>query len=582
MPMSSGVTGKPPTVVARRRSATTTNEAMVALRALRARGLDERLSSPELGPLLSSSLGAVLIALRWAAVMSGLGWAAAAAADGDLRVVVTLTVAVFMASWRTVRPVRLGDPSRTQALGSLADVVILGAATGFSGGLVSPFIGCVLVAVAVSAFGWGLRQGLLAALLGLVSMLGAASIFQPVNLTPLALSFTALAAAAIFPGVARPRLIQAEARRRDMARQMGQLVETNELLGSLNQLARTLPSSLDLSDVLAAAKSELRETFNAERFSILILEDRAWSPLVQDGLSIAPDTTTEALPVPLGEAVRERDVVVIADLSTVTNRTGSGLYVRLVVKGQDAGLVAVETSEVGAYTAQHAERFVGTADMLALTISNARSFGQLRSLAAAEERTRIARDLHDRLGQWLTFIALELERINEAAESPSPELEHLHNDVQGAIAELRDTLIELRAAVSPDRPLSTVLAEVVDRFRMRSDLEVTLTLPEDHTARLSAVVENELLRIAQEALTNVDKHADATRVHVGWSVEAGRGVLVVSDDGRGFVPGSGIRGTAYGLVGMRERAASVGSILEIASQPNEGTVITVLTSPTDR
>ncbi len=576
------MTGNRLTVASSRRAATTTNEAIVALRALRTRGLDERLASPELGPLLSSSLGAVLVALRWAAVMSGLGWAATAAANGDLRVVGTLTVAVFMASWRTVRPVRLGDPSRSQRLGSLVDVAILGAAAGFSAGLASPFIGCVLVAVGVAAFGWGLRQGLVAAAIGLASTLAVASMSGPVNLAPLALSVTALAAAAIFPGVARPRLIQAEARRRDMARQMGQLEEANDLLGSLNQLARTLPSSLDLTDVLTAAKTELKESFDATRYAILALEDRSWSPLVQDGFTVSPASITSELPTPFGQAARDRHVLRIDDLSNVSDRTGSGLYVRLVVNGQDAGLLVAETDEVEAYTEAHAERFTGTADMLALTISNARSFGQLRSLAAAEERTRIARDLHDRLGQWLTFIAFELERINAEGSEPSPELDRLHHDVQGAIAELRDTLIELRAAVSADRPLSIVLAEVVDRFRMRSDLEVTLTVPPEVGVRLSAVVENELLRIAQEALTNVDKHADATAVHVGWSIEAGRGVLVVSDDGRGFVPGSGIRGTAYGLVGMRERAASVGSILEISSQPNQGTVITVLTSPTDR
>jgi signal transduction histidine kinase len=91
-------------------------------------------------------------------------------------------------------------------------------------------------------------------------------------------------------------------------------------------------------------------------------------------------------------------------------------------------------------------------------------------------------------------------------------------------------------------------------------------------------MENEFLRIVQEALTNVGKHAAASKVHIRWSIADGRGILVVEDDGRGFDPALGIRGNAYGLVGMRERAASVGAILSISSEPGQGTTITVQSS----
>ena len=250
-----------------------------------------------------------------------------------------------------------------------------------------------------------------------------------------------------------------------------------------------------------------------------------------------------------------------------------------MVDGIDTGLIGIErANRAEPFNQTDSDLLTGMADVLALTVSNARAFKRLRSLAAAEERTRIARDLHDRLGQYLTYIGLELERINSEQAEPSMDLKQLHEDTQGAIAELRDTLIELRASVTTERPLSTLLAEVVDRFEKRSRIDVTLIVPEERSDRLSAVVENELLRIVQEALTNVEKHAMATHAHIGWSVEAGRGVLVIQDNGRGFDPSQGIRGTAYGLVGMRERAASVGAILEVTSEPDQGTVITVLTS----
>jgi len=256
------------------------------------------------------------------------------------------------------------------------------------------------------------------------------------------------------------------------------------------------------------------------------------------------------------------------------------MYARLIVNGRDRGLVGIERQTPAAYSPGDAIMLGGMADVLALTLSNARSFGHLRSLAAAEERGRIARDLHDRLGQWLTYISLELERIQSEQDEPSTDLKSLHQDTQGAIAELRDTLMELRASVSPGRPLGVLLGEVIDRIRRRSTLEIELKTPADRDLVLGEVVENELLRIAQEALTNVEKHANASQVTVAWTIERGRGTLYIHDNGRGFDPGKGIRGNAYGLVGMRERAASVGAILEVRSSPNEGTTITVLTSPT--
>ncbi|MEL7158999.1 MAG: ATP-binding protein, partial [Actinomycetota bacterium] len=82
----------------------------------------------------------------------------------------------------------------------------------------------------------------------------------------------------------------------------------------------------------------------------------------------------------------------------------------------------------------------------------------------------------------------------------------------------------------------------------------------------------------QEALVYIEKHSKAEQVQIAWTVSEGRGVLVVEDNGRGFDPAKGIRGSAYGLVGMRERAASVGAVLEISSEIGQGTTITVQTS----
>lgn len=181
------------------------------IRALRTNGFDDSNRSLELSPAVAASLTAVLAALRWGAVMIGVAWSAQRlTVSGDLAIVFTLTISIFLASWRTVRPLRLGDKSAGQQTFALADVALLAAAIGMDAGLASPLVGSVLVAVAIVAFGWGLRLGLWAALTGLViaTVVPAftASISSSGFAWPSPLGVMALGAAAVFPGVAQLRL----------------------------------------------------------------------------------------------------------------------------------------------------------------------------------------------------------------------------------------------------------------------------------------------------------------------------------------------------------------------------------------
>jgi signal transduction histidine kinase len=368
--------------------------------------------------------------------------------------------------------------------------------------------------------------------------------------------------------------------RDDERAQVLALSAANRVLVAVGDLARSLPGNLDLDEVLVAIEDLLRTRFGATRLSVLTLDDGRWYPQLVQGFDLGGADVLDELPAPLAWALDAPGVLRVDDLSSC-GRPGSGLYARLIVEGMEEGLVAIEHPEVGHFDDHAVELFDGLSEVVALSIDNARAFGRLRSLAAAEERARIARDLHDRLGQWLTYISLELERFSGTLVPPSAELERLQGDVRAAIAELRDALVELRTTIQSERPLAVVLPEVIDRFRERTGLAVELNVPVDPRARLNGVAENELLRIVQESLTNIEKHADANSVHVSWSVEGGRGMLTIEDNGRGFDPGRGVRSTAYGLVGMRERAAAVGAILEISSQNGVGTVVTVLIGTTE-
>ena len=255
--------------------------------------------------------------------------------------------------------------------------------------------------------------------------------------------------------------------------------------------------------------------------------------------------------------------------------SGSGIYTALRTRGKVVGLLAVEHPEPGHYTERDARVLGGLAEALALTIDNARWFRRLRILGAEEERARIARDLHDRLGQWLTYISFELERIKLGGSDDSGELDALHQDVQRAIDELRETLRQMRTSVTETQPLMDVASDLTERFQTRTGIEIGFSADE-RGKRFSVAVENELLRIMQEALNNIDKHANATRVDITWDVDARQGHLRVVDNGDGFDESQGVRETAFGLVGMRERAEVIDAELVVTSSPGAGTAIDVI------
>ena len=114
-------------------------------------------------------------------------------------------------------------------------------------------------------------------------------------------------------------------------------------------------------------------------------------------------------------------------------------------------------------------------------------------------------------------------------------------------------------------------ASLIDRVRERSGLQVTFEHRSD--VRLPLPQERELWRIAQEAIANVERHAAATRLDLRWWCDGTAAVLEVTDDGKGFPVGAAARIDAYGMLGMRERADSIGAQLVVTSEPGRGTTI---------
>jgi two-component system, NarL family, sensor histidine kinase UhpB len=196
-----------------------------------------------------------------------------------------------------------------------------------------------------------------------------------------------------------------------------------------------------------------------------------------------------------------------------------------------------------------------------------------RALTAQEqERLRIARELHDEVGQTLTAIALEAERAAAPGAEPDPEAWARVNEwVQSSLDDLRRIARELRPEALDDLGLINAFIALCNRVADQAGIEIERRLP-DHVPPHDPEIDLVVYRVAQESLTNVMRHSGATRALVELQPRDGRLILRVSDDGHGLDDGEAGASTT-GIAGMRERAMLVGGSLTISSTPGAGTEV---------
>ena len=250
----------------------------------------------------------------------------------------------------------------------------------------------------------------------------------------------------------------------------------------------------------------------------------------------------------------------------------SGMYMALRARGALVGLIALEDVAPNAYGPEQRDLMESLSSLLALSIDNARWFARLRTLGAEAERARIARELHDRVAQSLAYVAFELERMHSLPGEKDAEISELRDVVRDIVRELRQTIYQLRASVSEVADIVQVATGYLEKFADRTGIE-TQWLP-SASVSLPYRIEQEMWRIGQEALVNIERHSGATKVTVRWEVHDEIARLEIIDDGIGFEPGD-VTGEHYGLVGMRERADAIGARLTIERVPVRGTRVAV-------
>jgi signal transduction histidine kinase len=508
---------------------------------------------------------------------------------GDVRLLLCSAALLAYSVYRSFRPLQYADETSglLRVLGEVALTVLLITATGYWD---SPLAFSMLTAVAVAGFARGFGFGLRiagASILAVSIPWGFEQAYTEESFRTTVQWSVEVLLVALVAGYARR--ISGEADRRQIIAldRLGRLADANALLFQLHKVTQTLPASLDLDEVLDTTMVQLKELFQPDSMAILLFDDTdlRWRTVRREGGRPPLTISQEALPPPLARAVRLRSLVSEQNLLAaggpgLNPSSSSGLYAVLPARGSIIGLVSAEHGEPHRFVARDIELLSGFVDSAALAIDNARWFARLRTVGADEERTRIARDLHDRIGQSLAYLAFELDRIvrNDASGGDNTEaLDNLRTDVRGVIREVRDTLYDLRTDVTESQSLSSTLDSFLTRVRSRSGLEVLLRAQEN--GRLPLLQERELWRIAQEAVTNVERHARATQVTISWRCDGTSGRMEIADDGVGFPVGAAGRLDSYGLLGMRERAASIGATLSIDSEPGRGTRVRCTLDP---
>jgi signal transduction histidine kinase len=195
-----------------------------------------------------------------------------------------------------------------------------------------------------------------------------------------------------------------------------------------------------------------------------------------------------------------------------------------------------------------------------------------------EERSRIAREIHDELGQLLTALNMDIGGLLKTAEPLTADQKTMARRIRQALAQTISSVqrisAELRPAALDDFGLFAAIESDVHMFEERTGVECDLSFPSD-TLSLGSDVDAAIYRIVQEAMTNVARHSDATRLEIELRHSDGYASLEIRDDGRGITPDQVRDQRSLGIIGMRERARRIGATVEVEGVPGRGTTVSV-------
>lgn len=384
---------------------------------------------------------------------------------------------------------------------------------------------------------------------------------------------------------------------------------------TLVRTAARLNRELDLDAVIQAICEETIEAFHVSQCAIALYDENTDWLAYAGGVNIPPEEVSVMEPIPREQfeeiAQAMGPLIIVPNIQKAPGLPNAGLNLRqdvrtvvvstmrrdqqlvgtltLGVIGRERSFISDELILLKALSDQAAQAIINA--KLLMTEKEQRA--QLRVLTARlsevedNERRNIARELHDRVGQNLTALSINLSIIrdqvsDESAQGIIARIEDSVQLVEETAMQVRNVMADLHPTVLEDYGLTAALRWYAERFKMRTGIPIRVEDAEESERRPSSRLEAALFRVAQEALTNVARHAAATQVSIHLERRKETFRMIIEDDGRGFDPAAlwetGDR-SGWGLLTMRERIEAFDGHFGLKSAPGRGTKIIVEITP---
>jgi nitrate/nitrite-specific signal transduction histidine kinase len=383
-----------------------------------------------------------------------------------------------------------------------------------------------------------------------------------------------------------------------VARLEKEIRERNKRLALLNALSMEVSEYPDARNMAAVAVGRLVSALDASNAGIAVNDDAGNLRLIgQHGLSddaVARWRTNGSQGTSYDCECREAISMgrTILTLDSQESEACSGLVngstpetcvtAPIKSKGRDIGALFVSRDAARPFVQEEIDLVSGVGAHMGIFLENAQTFTKKEALAIMQERERVAREVHDGMAQTLGYLNVQMgivEHLVKACENEEAlrELEEMSLATRQAYSELRQAIVDLRFSLPSPAGLRRALREYAEDFSRRTGIACKFEGHRGVPAAISPAAEVQVVRIVQEALTNVRKHAASSEVYLSVEATEREARVRVRDNGVGFDLDSVQSGDAtFGLQTMEERAASVGGRLSVRSSPGAGTTVEVV------
>ena len=374
-----------------------------------------------------------------------------------------------------------------------------------------------------------------------------------------------------------------------------QLQKRNRELAILNSIAQALNSSIDLQQALHAVLAQVAELFGLQTGWVWLLGDESTDPYLAAAQMLPPgmvqnpelmEGTCYCLDTYLAgdlDGAANVNVITCSRLKRLVGDASGLRYhasIPLYAHGKQLGVFNVASPDWRELSAEDLRILYTVGDLLGIAVERARLFNQSAEFGATEERNRLAREIHDTLAQGLTGITLHLETAEVLLSDRTDDqkiMQTIHQALdlaRSSLDEARRSVLDLRAAPLDGRGLADALNNLANSINARSRLQV-LFEKNGINQPLPGRIETGMYRIAQEALSNIEKHSNAVQARMRLQFSSNKLCMTIEDNGKGFDPEQTAPGH-FGIIGLVERAKLLGGSLDLETGMGEGTRIRVI------